>query len=451
MREWASGFLVAAAAAGGTALVLALAMGAYRAVSEGGSDARRADRAQSRIFWSIGGGAVVLLALAAAWVLSARPRDLRAVSWVVPAARGEWIAIGGHARAHEAVFLENLETGDFVRGSQGRRVPVIAADGSRAAWGTSEAGLPEPSVAPRTVSLADSAHPTVSWGIKDLHEDPLLVFSADGRRLAVIAADRIVVSDAANGRTIAAARPEHPFWKDSRGFTCATFAGDDLLRVYAVRAAGPPPGQEIGIFAFDLRTRSLRRTGTAGPFSGVFPILASAARDRLLVRERPATVHLLDAATGATLRTIAGGGASARAAVFLSDGGIALFESENEEGRIVVLAPDGEERRRIPIGPAHRAYLLGESAAGALVIAAGSGEDFRERRGRVLSVDVAAGTTEMWAEGVLPASPYAATLSGDPGNGPAPGGLATRLFFTPAGELVELRGPHRLRRIHPGG
>jgi len=422
----------------------AVAVGCFRALREG-ADARRASRAQSRAVVPIA-AAALLVALFGQWVLHPSPRSLTAVFWIAPSPRGDWFAVAGPARGRRPIFVENLETGEFLRAPS---FPVFSPDGSRAAWTDRAPGLPDPSFTPHTVSLGDARHPATAWETKGLHEPPLLVFSPDASRFAVLASDQVVVWDAAGGKMIAAAKPPEPLWEQSRGATCATFAGDRLM-IYAVRRSGER-GRTIEISAFDAAARTFRRTGTAGPFAATFPILADGSRRRLLVREKAAVLHLLDGESGALRRSFAGGDAAFRIASFLSDGGIALFESVHGAGTLVVLSPDGEERRRIPIGPADRAYLLGERRPGAVLLLAGTASELRQRRGRAIVADVGTGRTETWAEGIRPASPYASFLSGDPGGGPAPGSAGTRLFLTPAGALVDLAGPGRLRPLIPPG
>jgi len=434
----ADGALLAFAAAS----MAAVSVGCYRAVKQG-ADARRASRAQSRTVVLIA-AAALLVALFGQWVLHPSPRSLTSVWWVAPSPRGDWFAVAGQARWHHPIFVENLETGEFLRASS---FPVFSPDGTRAAWTTAAPGLPDPSFTPHTVSLADASHPETAWETKGLHEPPLLVFSADARRFAAIASDQVVVWDAVGGKMIAAAKPPEPLWEQSQGATCATFAGVRLM-IYAVRRSGER-GRTIEIYAFDADARTFRRTGTAGPFAATFPILTDGTRRRLLVREKATVLHLLDGESGALRKTFSGGNAAFRIAAFLSDGEIALFESVHGGGALVVLSPDGDERRRIPIGPADRAWLLGERRPGALLLVAGTASEIGQRRGRAIVADVGTGRSETWAEGILPASAYASYLSGDPGGGPAPGSAGTRLFLTPAGALVELTGPGRLRRLLP--
>jgi hypothetical protein len=405
--------------------------------------ARRVPGALFRIAGIVAAGAI-LAALFGYWVLHPSPRSLTSVWWVAPSPRGNWFAVSGPARWQRPVFIENLETGEFLRAAS---FPVFSPDGSRAAWSTAAPGLPDPFFTPHTVSLADARHAATAWESTGLREPPLLVFSADAGRFATIASNRIVVWNAAAGGMIAAVRPPAPLWEQSRGATCATFAGN-LLMIYAVRPAGEK-GRAIEIFAFDPDARTFRRTGTAGPFAATFPILTDASRRRLLVREKPAVLHLLDAESGALRRTFAGGDAAFRTAVFLSGGGIALFEAGHGAGTLAVLSADGDERRRIALGLADRAFLLGEIRPGAVLLVAGTASELRERRGRAIVADIGTGRVEAWAEGVLPAAPFASFLSGDPGGGPAPGSGGMRLFLTPAGALVDLVGPGRLRPLFP--
>jgi hypothetical protein len=307
-----------------------------------------------------------------------------------------------------------------------------------------------PLLTPRTIRLDPRRPRRVTWEIKDLREDPLLVLSADASRFAIIASDRITVWDAERGGMLVAARPPRPLWENARGFTAATFAGNDTLRLYSVRtAAGSPKESAIDILELDVARRRLAATGTAGPFARTFPILTDSSRERLLVRDGPASLALLDARTGNLIRRIAGANARSRSADFLADGRIALFESVGGAGTLALLSRDGERQKEFPIGPAERAYVLGERRPGAVEIVAGSKAEIGERIGTVLVIDLETGNVERWADHLLPAAPYPRLFSGDPGNAPAPGSLAMRLFFTPDGALVELEAPGRLRRVLP--
>jgi len=249
---------------------------------------------------------------------------------------------------------------------------------------------------------------------------------------------------------LVSARPSSPLWEQARGFSCATFAGPGVLRVYAVHPSPGSPGKSvIDIEELDVARRRLQQTGRAGPFARTFPILTDAARERLLVRDGPESIVLLDARTGALIRKLSGEPAISRSADFLSDGRIALFESPGGQGRIVVLSRDGERQKEIPIGPAQRAYILGERPAGSLAIVAGSRDELIQYAGRVLVIDLARGAVAAWGDHLSPAAPYARFVGGDPGDLPAPDSLSTRLFFTRERTLVELMAPFRIRRVLP--
>jgi hypothetical protein len=437
------------------ALLIAIALNSYPAIRRERIDLRMVARAQAIAFWSVAAALLALAALGAAWVVGATPRDIRAVYWTVPAPRGDWIAVAGPARwrgGYVPAFFENVRTGRFIRVrpffSSG--FPAIAGDGRRAAWTSAAPGPGEPMLTPHSVDL-DAEHPArVTWETKDLHTAPLLVFSLDSKRLAVVIADRITVWSTESGSMLASVKPPSPLWEQARGFTCATFAGPDVLRVYAVRPAPDSPRKSlIDIQELDVALRRFRRTGTAGPFAHTFPILTDAARERLLVRDGPESVAILDARTGAAIGTISGAGAVSRSADFLSDGRIALFESPGGSGRLALLSRNGVRQKDILVGPAERAYILGERPAGFLMIVAGSRADLLRHAGRVLVVDLARGTIVRWGDDLLPAAPYARSIAGDPGALPEPDSLATRLFFTRERALVELVAPFRVRRVLP--
>jgi hypothetical protein len=330
------------------------------------------------------------------------------------------------------------------------RSPIIAGDGRRAAWTSASPRLGEPLLTPRT-ALLDARHPDrVAWETKDLHTDPLLVLSRDSSRLAVIVADQITVWDTSTGAMLVSARPSSALWEQARGFTCATFALPGVLRVYRVRLSPDSSKKSvIDILELDVARRRLGQTGAAGPFAHTFPILTDAARERLLVRDGPESVMLLDARTGALIRKLSGDTAISRSADFLADGRIALFESPGGRGRIVILSRDGDPQKEIPIGPAERAYILGERPAGSLAIVAGSRDDLIRCNGRVLVVDLTRDTVVGWGDHLSPAAPYARFIVGDPGDVPAPDSLATRLFFTRERALVELMAPFKMRRVLP--
>ncbi len=415
---------------------------------------RRTHRALSWMFWAILAAGAAALSAGAFWFLHPSPADLIAADWVVPAPRGDWMIVSGPARGrgdYRPIFAENLRTGAFVRLRGLRRfasTPVFSPDGLAVAWAAESALSAEAAFLPRTLSLEPRRSETV-WETRDLHERPTLVFSNDASRFAVVAADRVWIYDFRSGRMICAARLAAATSSVQQPSMLASFAGPNALRIYSVRQAGPSRERAIEIRELDIPARRLVSSGSAGPFAHAFPVSIDVRREKLLVRNGPASVAVLDARTGVAIAEFSGGGTLHRAADFLADGRIALFESVSGAGAIAVMSRDGRREKEIPLGPAERAYLLGERRPGVLCVVAGSGAELVHRRGHVLLVDIGRGSVESWGNGLSPVSPYARFLSGDPGEAPAVGGLATRLFFTADGRLVELAGPGRVRRLLP--
>jgi hypothetical protein len=204
----------------------------------------------------------------------------------------------------------------------------------------------------------------------------------------------------------------------------------------------------LDILELDAAARRLSRVGHAGPFPHVFPLLSDARRERLLVRETARDVLLLDARSGETIRDFGGGIATYRSADFLSDGGMALLESEGGQERLNLLDAAGSLERSVSLGPGDRAFFVGEPRGGLLDVAIAFAAKLPRRDARILRVDRARGTVEAIADHLFPVTTYARWTGGDPGRSFAPGSLATRLFYGPHGSLVELDAQtHRPRTV----
>ena len=405
-------------------------------------------------------GALLLSGVFAAWFLRAGPSDLTAVEWVVPPAAGNWIAVGGRARfpGGRPVFFVNPGTRAFLRAgfriAAGENLPVLSADGKTAAWTTSRVTLRgETAYVARTMNL-DPEHPVrTAWGETSLREAPLIVFSDDGSRIALLTADRIFLRDRRTGRLLLEARPQRPLWLwGSRGFTTATFVTSDLLRVYSVRPSGADSGEGgLDILELDVERSRLALVGHAGPFERVFPILADSRRERLLLRDASNRVVLLDARNGRTIREFSGGAAASRVADFLSDGNLVLLESGRGQVRLSLLDPSGSPESVVPLGPGERAFFVGEPARGSIDVAVALAAGLRRRDARLLRVDAARGTVNPVADHVFPVTTYSRWTCGDPGRTFAPGSEATRLFYGRNGSLVELDAGTRRARTVLGG
>lgn len=404
--------------------------------------------------------AALLLGLGALTVrlLRGSPPDLTSVEWAAPSPAGDWIAVAGSFRLRfgdQAVFFENPPTGEFVRAGYrlptGGSAPVFSADGKTAAWAAPRVTLRGESGFVARARTLDSERPgRTGWDGAFFPEAPLIVFSDDGTRLAFLTGESLSIRDARTGRVIVAARPAQPLWPwGSRGFTTATFVTPELLRVYRVRSPGPASREAVlDILELDAAARRLSRVGHAGPFPHVFPLLSDARRERLLVRETARDVLLLDARSGETIRDFGGGIATYRSADFLSDGGMALLESEGGQERLNLLDAAGSLERSVSLGPGDRAFFVGEPRGGLLDVAIAFAAKLPRRDARILRVDRARGTVEAIADHLFPVTTYARWTGGDPGRSFAPGSLATRLFYGPHGSLVELDAQtHRPRTV----
>ena len=376
--------------------------------------------------------------------------------WVIPSTSGDWIAAGAPAqfwRAGRRVFFMDPSTGKFFRGSRvsaGHGVPVLSPDGRTAAWTRSGFTLRGETESLAHILQFDSEGTARNeWDAAPLHEPPLIVFSDDGSRIALVTAERVSVRDLKSGRLAGEGRPRQPLWLwGSRGFTTATFFSRGVLRIYCLRPSESPPRETgLDILEFDVDRGRLSRIGRAAPLERVFPILADAARERLLVRGASAKLALLDARSGRPLREFAGGKATSRVADFLSDGRIALFESELGHVRLDLLDRTGSLERSIDLGAGERAFLAGEAAPGTLDVAVAFAANLRRRDARVLRVDLASGSSRPIADHVFPVATYARWTCGDPGRVFPPGAEATRLYYGSNGSLLELEGPNRLRAV----
>ncbi|MGH9441478.1 MAG: hypothetical protein ACRD16_04335, partial [Thermoanaerobaculia bacterium] len=383
----------------------------------------------------------LVLGLLACGILREAPSSLRAVDWVVPAPSGDWIALGGPGRfrlARRRVSLLNLATGEFFRAgyqiSPGEALPVLSPDGKTAAWSRSRPTLRGETVhAVITRALGPAGPGRTARDPAVLGEAPLILFSGDGRRLALLTAESLFLRDRQTGRLVLEARPREPFWLwGSRGFTTATFVSPDVLRVYRVRASEISSRESVlDILELDAGTPRFSPVGRAGPFEGVFPILADSTRERLLVRETAKRILLLDGKNGKTIRDFSGGTAAARIADFLSDGRIALFETERAQVHLALLDRTGREETRIPLGPGERAFFVGEPAPGSIDVAVAFAAALSSHDARIVRVNTALGTAETIADHLFPVTTFCRWTCGDPGRSFAPGSRATRLFYGP--------------------
>ncbi|HEV8266607.1 MAG TPA: hypothetical protein VGR00_00165, partial [Thermoanaerobaculia bacterium] len=310
--------------------------------------------------------------------------------------------------------------GLFLDVASGRRVPVpsapdlrslaFAADGSHVAWLEKESRL-----VTRDLSAPDGA-------AHELHLEATnpsaLASSPNGDRVAVLDATRLLVADAATGRTLLSA----PL--PDRIPRALVFVAPGRVRLYPTQryeAAKEEAPRTDTILELDLATGALRETGkvvAAANFPGL-TLRPSASGERLLSLERRRTlITLRDGATGEAIAALPTGapervdlfGSSPpgklRAAAFLAGGRIAAILHAEQGSVLRVYSPDGGLAFSSPLEEkAGLAAILGEAAPGILVVAVGSKENVRDVH--VLAVDLSTGKIRNRASALSPLDPMA--------------------------------------------
>ena len=388
-------------------------------------------RALSATFWTILAAGVLLFAGYARWFVSVSPADLTALYAVDAAPSGSWAVVGGRAAGRpgwEPSFLVNLsDAGSFTR--TGGPAPAVtaafSADGSRAAWLEADGGhasaarlmsrdLTRPGDAPTGTALA-VGHPFRTR----------LVLSADGSRLADVAAGGVSVYALPGWRLLAAAR-----LPVAGGRWWGAFDGGTLRLVGVVPAPAGRPEEtaELVVAALDPAARRLEVTGRSrldGPYRPAVAVLDGPGRRFVLLglggEQRRCTLR--DLLTGASLATLGEGRGSGLAA-FLADGRVVAVTGARSGRELSVLDRDGALLRRVPLGGATWVVLGGELQPGRLVVArTPPGKAWGEWD--TVAIDVNTGDTKVLGRGLVP---VASQLSAQRPAPPAPGSLATRLF-----------------------
>ena len=210
-------------------LLLALAAASAVQVLRARTDLRRGHRLLSLTLWSVLGAAVLATAGYGRWVLAASPEDLYTFRFVLPAPAGPWAALSGPAEGRggfEPLFLLDTRSGRYLRTSASWWAyeiwagPVFSEDGRRAVWLEPERRETFP-VSLRRLDLdRPGARPVAVPILFDQNGPRALSLSYDGRRVAVIHRERILVMDLATGRNLASVPvpPGSELWEDHLRF-----------------------------------------------------------------------------------------------------------------------------------------------------------------------------------------------------------------------------------------
>ena len=328
------------------AIIAALAVifgGAWQ-IERGRTDRRRNHLALSQFLWGTMAVALLIAAGYVAWVVSVKPADLTGNIRATRSTSGPFAVITGTAKGradYHAAFLLNTEDGSTTHIDP------------RAEWGVRYTRDGRSVVVPRRagnvvemVTYTRGKSEPIDTGLTTVGVDYFV--SDDGGRIATISNPNILsVYDVAQKRSLASVR--FPDAKYARAF----FVTPDVLRLYL----GVPEG--LKIVELDVRARGLQETGLIASPSFVSFSTDPAAARLLVKRSREDVLRLLDARTGAPVRTLSSG-TQVKTARFLRDGRIAIVDGPESAAVLHILAADGTPQRDIPLGPIHWVTFVGD-------------------------------------------------------------------------------------------
>jgi hypothetical protein len=420
----------------------------YRAVARGRTDIRAAHRALSPVLWLFAAVGVIGFAAYTRFLLSAGPEDLTD-QWGETMAKGSWVVVGGAARHrfdYQPRFAYNIES------RQSRRLPDVSTD--TRLFFSHEA---------KTLLWFEGAEPPYELVTLTLGRQ---VASSEVRHTRIFSASRwSQVALSADDRWLALAEPKGKepgllsvYELGSGRFLASTplsplthirlfFPRTDLLRVYEIAEVPGSYPVRIRIFDFDWAARKATAGGEIGPLGTGWLLLSpSPDGNRLLVRDPvKRSFFLADGRSGQTIAALFAPGWKARFAMFLSDGRIALAETNETQARLRILDDHGPGTPGIGLPYAETIFPAAELSPGKLVVA------FRSKAGvsawTSLLVDLKTGSLKTLGEGLFPLATFSYWNTLDPFAGPAPGSPASRLFSTSDHRLVEVDPATGVRRV----
>lgn len=381
-------------------------------------------------------------ALYGRWVTSATPQDLRG-GFVAAPASGEWVVLSGGTRRTDPPdlyvpgFLVNAATGEYVRmGGM-----AFAGSGSGIMWSPDGRRVLWSAERPHSVELLSARVgapdiPIVGVGTEAAAR---VQFSSDPKRFLVIERGEVgqqPLALSSDGRLLVGKQDALRLMDIEGQREIAHVAGHARAGVFlpngAVRLlAGERRGSVSDWQVFDWDGKS-DRTEVRATFSTEAPahVRFSPDADRLLVTEpRRLSLYVLDGGRLVTL--IDAWSAANRAAGLLSDGGAFSVEESAPGLRLRIFGPDGATRASVAMPGKFPVRLGGEPLPGLLSIGVDRWDTASLRE--ALFVDVATGEVRRREAGLLPAARWGLWLGG-----PAPGSASTRLFWDSQRALVRL-------------
>lgn len=300
-------------------LTVLIAASAWQ-VAKGRADRRRNHVALSRFLWSGMAVVLVVVGLYLLRVMTVSPADLFEIRERSDEHAG-WAVIFGRATGrgdYEPGFLVNAD-GRWIRTlAPGWADIEISRDGRMAVW--HRYSLLEHSTELVRCRL-DAPRPSAErTSLRITHSG--LALSDDGTRV-VSGFDTFNVYDVRTLRNLGAFHIDIP----EKAWPATVFVTNDVVRVYIRRAKVT----DLGIFEYDLRTRTLTRTGS----SDAMAVALSPDRSRMLTLREGAYV-LADARTGAKIASPSG-----HSVRFLADGTVAMIETLNRQSTLHRLDASG--------------------------------------------------------------------------------------------------------------
>lgn len=392
---------------------------------------------------------VLFLLLLGSWLLfrqlsAPNVRDLAFIEEGTVSPRGDWILICGKLKSGGATrrgFLfrksprKLLFLGKEPEGGWFSDGFAFSSDGRQAAWvQLGRARLARAAYELFTVDLNDG-EPRPSRLPVSFATPPRIALSPDGRRVAALESDILLVIDVVSRRTVASVRIPSA----RREPRCAVFLSNDLLRLYPLQR--PPSGPLAfvhSIIELELTANRLSVTGSVQSDSPGMYLRPNARGDRLLALERGRSrITLRDGRTGELLATLRTGG-KLRAAEFLSGGRLAVVLRDRDGALLRLYSESGEEITTVPLEistggvvlmgePAPRRFLIGLNPTGPADV----------QRWSLLLLDLSTGSVISRTGGLAPLDPmefwHAPTL-------PAPerfSGIPWRILLGHGGLLVD--------------
>lgn len=420
-----------------TGLLLALLAASAVQVIRARTDLRRGHRLLSLTLWSLLGVSLAALGAYSQWVLSVSPQELARIQGVQPAPAGDWVALHGVARGRadfRPTFLLDTSSGRFFRiqVADGRWGSVVfSGDGRRAVW---LAANDRHRLFPLTAYRLDLDRPgavPAATPVSFAESFPeLLALSRDGRYLASVHKDRILVEDVENGRLLLS---EPVVAGEYWGRQWLFFLENGLLRFFGRQLTGKFPEGMGAMHLMDIDlaagrvVRSLRIPLDDELFASVSLDGGRALLESKEVRLLFSEFRILDVLTKEISPPISLRGSHGWA-TFLRDGRILTSVRSGGRLHLRILDSHGAELHRFDLVGSHL-RIGGQPDPGHLVVGiAPARTDHKVKDWRCFLLDLERGTLRPLGDGLLPAGWVSLPV----------GGLGAELFIREKGGLVRM-------------